>query len=74
MFGTRPSSSSWTSPPRAEAQRPSRISDAPISPIIIDYSGTRAWGQIDDEWRGATFLLEKKDGVWIAEKIDSWVS
>jgi len=45
-----------------------------ISPIIIDYSGTRAWVQIDDEWRGATFLLEKKDGIWIAEKVDAWVS
>jgi hypothetical protein len=45
-----------------------------LSPIILDYSGTRAWVKIDDECCGATFLLEKKDGVWIPQRLASWIT
>jgi len=45
-----------------------------MSPIVIDYSGSRAWVEINDEWRGATFLLEKKDGVWISQVVASWIT
>jgi hypothetical protein len=45
-----------------------------MSPVIIDQAGTRAWVQMNDEWRGATYLLEKKNGVWIAIPAFSWIT
>jgi hypothetical protein len=42
--------------------------------ILIDQTGTRAWVQIDDEWRGATYLLVKKNGVWVALLLGPWVT
>lgn len=45
-----------------------------ISPVIIDRTGTRAWVEINDAWRGATYRLEKRNGVWIAQVVGSWVT
>jgi hypothetical protein len=45
-----------------------------LSPVIIDQGGTRAWVQLNDESYGATYLLEKKEGVWTALVVASWVS
>ncbi|MEA2325450.1 MAG: hypothetical protein QOE68_409 [Thermoanaerobaculia bacterium] len=45
-----------------------------ISLVIIDQTGTRAWVQLNDEGSGATYLLEKKEGAWIALAVASWVS
>jgi hypothetical protein len=45
-----------------------------LSPVIIDQGGMRAWVQLNDESYGATYLLEKKEGVWTALVVASWVS
>ena len=45
-----------------------------MSPVIIDQTGTRAWVQLSDESSGATYLLEKRNGVWTALVVASWVS
>jgi hypothetical protein len=45
-----------------------------ISPVIIDQLGTRAWVQMNDQWRGATYLLTKRDGVWTALVVGAWVT
>jgi hypothetical protein len=46
-----------------------------ISPIVIDHTGTRAWVDINDEWRGATYRLEKQeDGSWGVEIVGSWIT
>lgn len=42
-----------------------------LSPVIIDRTGARAWVQLDDGGSGATYLLEKNDGSWTAELVDS---
>jgi len=45
-----------------------------MSPVIIDHSGTRAWVEMNDEWRGASYLLQKKNGVWILFPAQTWIT
>jgi hypothetical protein len=45
-----------------------------LSPVIIDQTETRAWVQLNGEGNGATYLLEKRNGVWTALVIASWVT
>jgi hypothetical protein len=45
-----------------------------LSPVIVDQSGRRAWVQLNDRNYGATYLLEKRDGVWKALLVATWVS
>ncbi|MBV9070716.1 MAG: hypothetical protein JO231_18525 [Acidobacteria bacterium] len=45
-----------------------------LSPVIIDQRGTRAWMQVNDDGAGATYLLEKRNGVWTATVVASWVT
>lgn len=58
----------------AASQKFGRMLVTHMSPIVIDQTGTRAWVQIDDEWRGATYLLMKSDGKWIALLVGPWVT
>ncbi|MGH9421472.1 MAG: hypothetical protein ACRD3J_15955, partial [Thermoanaerobaculia bacterium] len=43
-----------------------------MSPIVIDQTGTRAWVQINEAWRGSTYLLTRMNGAWIALAISTW--
>jgi hypothetical protein len=45
-----------------------------ISPVIVDQTGTRAWVQLNDAGNGATFRLEKGDGIWTAQVVASATS
>jgi hypothetical protein len=58
----------------AASQKFGRMLVTHLSPIVIDQTGTREWVQIDDEWRGATYLLMKSDGKWIALLVGPWVT
>lgn len=42
-----------------------------LSPVIIDQTGTRAWVQLNESERSATYLLEKIDGLWTAQAVAS---
>ncbi|MEA2345228.1 MAG: hypothetical protein QOF63_3397 [Thermoanaerobaculia bacterium] len=58
----------------AAAKKFGSLAATRMSPVIIDQSGTRAWVQLSDESSGATYLLEKRNGVWTPLLVASWVS